>query len=178
MRPDSPVFYALFLASVAFFGFLFYLLLGIKNYTFIRRRESYYLLNSLLFLSVFGLFFSADRSGLFVLKQILTGVASFLLFREAFNILTEEEHVLSIETSKFATALVFSLMIFQIIWAISILPIGFINSASLALLCVLILEDLAINHWSGTLTRRLMLRDASFFLFMVAIIFVASKWVL
>ncbi len=177
-RPDMPLFFWIYLLAAGFLGFLFYLLLGIKNLSFIHRKESYYFLTGCLLLMIFSLLFSADRTGDFLLKSFIAVSGVYLVFRESFDLFTAESNGLRVSLFKSSTAAIFSLLLFQGVWGISLLPIGFINSASLVLLFVLVLEDLAINHWEGTLTRRLMLRDASLFMFAVALIFAGSKWVL
>src|SRR3989344_5651930 len=68
--------------AVLFFSAIFYLILGIKNFMFIRRSRLYYVSALLLFYSIFNLFFLADKSELFLLKYGLVFLASYLLLRE------------------------------------------------------------------------------------------------
>src|SRR3989344_5321177 len=71
-----------FLVLVIILSILFGLILGIKNLIFIKREPFYYILNGLLFLIVFTLFFISEKSELFFFKYLFTGLAAFLLSRE------------------------------------------------------------------------------------------------
>ena len=57
-----------------------------------------------------------------------------------------------------------------------LLPIGFINSSALALLFALVLQDLAIYHFSGNLTRQVILRNITLVAILAVIIFASSNW--
>jgi hypothetical protein len=165
-----------------FLGFLFFLLLGIKDLIFVHRQQFSYFLNSLLFLAVFVCFFAANSgSGYFVFKYLAVFSAVFLLLLGPISPIRLISPIGSISPISpigpiklIAAGLSFGLV--QILWAISLLPFSFLNSASLALLAVLILEDFAVHRLSGTISRRLVLRNITLFLILSLVIFAATKW--
>lgn len=164
-----------FLIFFAFFwGLLFFLLLGIKNLVFVRRRSIYYFLNSVLFLIIFLFFFRSDKSYLFFLKYLLSGLALFLILRE-FLLFEFRE---SARGAKVIDLISFSLafLILGIVWGIALLPLGFINSAILALINILILRDFAFHHLAGTISRQIVLKNTTLFLVLNIIVFIFSKW--
>lgn len=71
---------------------------------------------------------------------------------------------------------VLAFVLTQLSWAVNLLPIGGLNSASLALLIALILNDLTIHHLSGTLNRQIVLRNATIFIVLTLLVFGASGW--
>ncbi|MBI2011122.1 MAG: hypothetical protein HYS89_02770 [Candidatus Colwellbacteria bacterium] len=136
-------------------------------------------MNGLLFLTTFILFFVSGKSELFFVKYLLTGLAAFLLSREFFSFNLGE----SLESFKSMTssgrnlgALAFGFLMLQALWAIAILPLGFLNAASLTLLVSLILEDFFIEHWSGAMNRKIILRNITLFLVLGLVILGASRW--
>ncbi len=159
-----------------FFGFLFFLLLGIKDLIFIRREPLYYLLNSLLLLTVFVYFFSFNdfyRPFRFLVNSLAAFSAVFFLFKEFLAIavsvpLGNQKRNLMAVGSAFLSL--------QFLWVVAFLPFRSLNAASLALLIALILEDFIVHHLSGTINRRIVLRNVTMFLILAMIIFGASKW--
>lgn len=159
-----------------FFGFLFFLLLGIKNLIFIKREPLYYLLNGFLLLTVFVFFFSLNyfyQPFWFLVKSLAVFSATFFLFKEFLTVvisapLGSQKKNLMAGGSAFLSL--------QFVWTIGFLPFSVINAASLALLVALILEDFIIHHLSGTLNRQITLRNITMFLVLAMIIFGASKW--
>lgn len=159
-----------------FLALLFFLLLGIKNLIFIRREPLYYLLNSLLFLTVFIYFFSSnnfDQPFWFLIKSLAIFSATFFLFKEFLTVsvpvpLGSQKMNLMAVGSAFLSL--------QFLWVIAFLPFRSLNTASLALLVALILEDFIVHHLSGTINRRIVLRNITMFLILAMIIFGASKW--
>ncbi|MBI3638680.1 hypothetical protein HY227_02990 [Candidatus Wolfebacteria bacterium] len=170
----------LFSAAV-FWSAMFFILLGIKNMVFIRRQPIYFFLNSFLFAGAFILFFIEKKSDFFALNYLLLGVAAYALFKEflVFNFeISGDPARPMVFARKKLISLIFAFLTLQLVWAISILPIGFLNSASLALLMVLIFQDFSLHNWSGILERKIILRNATIFLIMSLIIFAFSRWAL
>jgi len=160
-------FYFLLLAAFVL-GLILFLILGTKNLVFIHRQPIYYIFNSILLLAVFILFFNADKSSFFLLKYIGTGLAIFYLFKEFL--------FYSFGLKKNLIAAVFAFLTLQLVWGVVLLPIGFINSSALALLFALVLQDLAIYHFSGNLTRQVILRNITLVAILAVIIFASSNW--
>lgn len=153
-------------------GILFFVLFGIKDLAFVKRREIYYFFNCFLLLAVFGLFFGADKQHFFIFKYLAASAAVFLLSAELLNLMLPA----LVGVKKNLVAGVFALSAVQFLWAVAFLPIGFANSAALMTVIVLFLEDFIVHHFSGTLNRRLILRNATAFLILILAIFAASEW--
>ncbi len=157
-----------------FFGFLLFLILGIKNLIFIRREPVYYFLNGLLILSIFVFFFrSEDASGLFFIEYLVLFAALLLLLKE-FLIFSLSGLPHSAKRNLIICGTAF--LIVQLLWAINLLPINFLNAASLVLLMTLILQDFVIQYFKGTINRQVILRNTTVFLVLALIIFGASNW--
>lgn len=165
------------LAICLFFGFLLFLLLGIKNLSFVHRQPLYYFYGALMFLTIFIVFFNSDKSRFFAVKYLAVGLAIFLIFREFLGVIEETEGIAGFPLKKNLYSLVFTFLILEFIWVAALLPLGFLNAASLAILLVLVLEDLIIHHFGGTLDRRLILRNITVFLILTLAIFGASIWI-
>jgi len=161
------------LVIIVCLGFLFFLLLGIKNLIFIKREPFYFLLNGLSLLAIFILFFFSDKSHLFFVKYLLAFFAIAFLFKEFLNF-SISEPLNPQKKNLFAWGTAF--LILQLLLVISLLPISFLNAASLSLLIMLILQDFIVHHFSGTISRQLVLRNITVFLILTLVIFGASKW--
>lgn len=154
-------------------GILFYWLLGIKNLVFAHRSAVYYLLNSFLFFLVFFFFFLIDKSRSFWFQYLAAGLAVFLLSKEFLSFFISD-----FPKRKTLAAAGFSFLVLELLWAVSLLPIGFLNSSALTLFAVLILMDFVIHHFNGTLTRKVILRNITSWIVLSIVIFAASKWAL
>jgi hypothetical protein len=147
--------------------------LGIKNLIFVKRGPFYYLLNGLLLLAIFILFFFSAQPHLFFVKYLLVFFAITFLFKEFLNFFILE----SLNPQKRnLVVLGTAFLMLQLLWVIKLLPISFLNAASLALLIVLILQDFIGHHLSGTISRQLVLRNITVFLILSLVIFGASRW--
>ena len=160
----------IFVIADIFFSFLFYLILGLKNLAFISRGQWYSALNLFLFYATFVIFFLSDRGGYFIPKSLVVFFAAFLLFREFVKFSAPEFKRRNL------IAWVLALVIFEAVWAVSLLPLGFLNSANLMILPVFILSDLTSRYARGSLSRRAILVDVSIFILLMLTIFIASKW--
>ena len=162
----------------AVFGVLFFLLLSIKNLVFVNRRAIYHFLNNFLFAAGFLNFFLADKSQLFFVKYLLVFGAIFLLFKEA--TFFEKQYInvggLAAAFNDKLMAAIFAFVVFQFIWAIVLLPLGFLNASALALVVALTIKDLMMARLSGNLDRQLVLRNITIFIIFSLIIFAASSW--
>lgn len=168
----------LFLIYSLFTGILFFLLLGIKNLAFINRYQIYQLLNNFLFFLIFIAFFSADKSQLFFPKYLILFTLSFFLFKELLNWnFSRFESLMEIPAKKINVySIFFSFLLGQFFWAIALLPIGFLNSAVLALVFILAAKDIIINYLEGKIDKNLVLKNITMVVIFSIIIFAVSKW--
>ncbi len=151
----------------------FFVLLGLKNLIFINRRPIYCFLNGVLVFTIFSLFFWSDRTGnFFFVKYLLTFSTFLFLFKEFLNV-SREGHGAQ-KNNLFAWSI--SFLVLQIVWALSFLPINFLNAGALTLLIVLIFQDFVSGHLSGSIDRRLILRNITVFIVLALAIFGASSW--
>ncbi len=158
-----------------FFGSIFFLLLGVKNLIFVHRQHIYYFFNGFLFLAIFVLFFLSGNSGMFFIKYFLVFLAVAFLSKE-FLYFSFPDSLSSSKKNLVAYGAAF--LIIQFLWGISLLPLSFLNAASLALLVALILQDFFVHHFSGTMNRQIILRNITLFLILGLVVLGASKWAL
>ncbi len=155
------------------FGLILFFMLGIKNMIFKHRSAIYHLVNASLFLMLFAFFFASDLFSLFLVKYLLLFSAVFVLFREFLNF-SAPEALNSNKNNLISSGVAF--LISQFVWVIALFPFYFLNASSLMLLTLLILEDFSVNYLSGTINRRIILRNITMFLVLSLVIFSASKW--
>jgi hypothetical protein len=159
------------LIAIAFFSFLFYLILGIKDLLFSRRYEWNFIKNLLLIYSIFIVYFLTDKYNFFALKYSAIFIAIFLIIQEWFfwlEIKFPKRYRLS--------ALVFSFLILQLLWAVSILPLGFINSATIMTIFVYLMFDFCVNHFKGSINKKLVVRNSIILILSLFIIFLSTNW--
>ncbi len=154
-----------------FFGFLFYLLLGIKNMMFLRRKQWYYVLNLAVLYLGFGLFFNAGSGVSFVLKSLGLFFFVALLVREFFKFHEQENSRL-----RAVAILIAAFVIMQFAWAITLLPIGFSSSASLLVALSFILTEYIQRYLQGDLSARFIRLNLLFLLTLICVIFFSSTW--
>ncbi|MEK7593431.1 MAG: hypothetical protein AAB464_01820, partial [Patescibacteria group bacterium] len=149
------------------FGALFFILLAIKNLFFINRENYYHFLNNFLFFAVFLIFFQIDKTRFFWLWYLVLFFAVFALFKEP---LVQRNYFPS-KIDLLAACL--AMVIIQYAWALSLLPIGFLNSLVLMTTGALILKDLLANYLNGLLSRRIVLKNITLFVIFSLIVFIA-----
>lgn len=159
-----------FFAAV-FYAFLFYIILGLKNLVFINRVNWHQALHLSLFYVLFMFFWGLDGATPFLLKLSGIFLTSLFLLREFFKVAAVDFSKRSI-----AASWVFALLVVEAVWAISWLPIGFLNSAALALLAIFVLINLILHYFKGTLNKKIVLSAITFFILFMLLIFITSKW--
>lgn len=167
---------SIILASLSFF-----LMLGFKNLLFLKRAFFYNILNNLLFLLAFLMFFFLANQDFFWLRYLAVTAAGYFLFKEFFLLypmfLEGRAQIMPVSSKK-ATLLSFSFafLVSQFFWVNSLLPIGFLNSSAVLMVIVLIFKDLTSNYLNGLLDKRVVLKNITIFIIFTLIIFAASKW--
>ena len=163
---------ALFLPGLALFSFIFYLILGIKDYFFVKRSRLYYISALLIFYLIFIEFFLSDKSQLFLLKYLGVILALFLLFKEWLSVIPS----FHFPKREAVAAAVAALIGAQFLWVIALLPIGFISSANLMILLVFTLADFLLKHFTGGISKEFLIQHLFFFLILSVLIFWTSNW--
>lgn len=160
------------LASLLF-GTLFFLLLGIKEFVFLRRQAIFNLLSGSLYFAISGIFFVADKdaSGLFLSYFLLSFTAFYLLIKESVDFFMEDAP----KRKKDLLVIGSTLLVMEFLSIVSVLPIGFLNSSALIVLIVFILEDLVYHHLKGALDRQIVLNNITILIICLLFIFATSK---
>ncbi|MEK7624405.1 MAG: hypothetical protein AAB404_01615 [Patescibacteria group bacterium] len=176
LRFFGSSFYLAFLGCLVF-SYLFYLLLGLPALVFRNRQPVYLLFNTGLFLAIFLLFFGADKLKYFLTINFLLFLVVFFLFKECFDFLRSAVHnSLFIVHNPGFVSLVFAFLSLELFWAISLLPIGFINLAVLETLFVFLTRDFTLAYFSGRLDRRFLIYHFVVFVVLISLIFTVSRW--
>jgi hypothetical protein len=153
------------------FGFLFFILLGIKNVTLVRRREWHTVLFIALVYGISLLFFTSITNGNPWVDVLLLGLFSYLLLREYFVI---QEHVKSRALT--VITLTLSLLIIEVAWAISLLPLGFSKAASVLTLLAMMSAGVTDRYLRGTLTARFLRLSLIVVLVLIVLVFLSVRW--
>lgn len=159
------------LPAILFFSVLFYLILSIKEFSFVRRYEWNFAKNILLIFSVFLVYFMSGNYSFFYLKYLALFVAVFLLIKEWLFWLEP-----NFPKRYNFIALVFSFLVLQLGWAVSILPLGFLNSASLMTVFAYIMFDSCADYFKGTLTSKQITKNFIILTLSFAAIFFFTNW--
>lgn len=167
------------LAMVFASAALFYVAIGLRGLFFVYRSIWHYLLCLLLFYGAFIGFFSADKSHFFFLKVAAIFFFILILFKELLgNLVPAEDDQSSSRALIRASAVsgLCALMLSEVIWAISLLPLGVVNSANLAVLAGFFIMDFARMYHQNSLNPRSILLDLTVFMALAIGIFAASVW--
>lgn len=151
------------IATAALLGLCAFVILGIKNLVIINRSSAYYLLNAVLFWlvfsSIFGAIFQSGSSPYALFVYAVGGAFIFFILRESFSL---------------PVSAVFAFLVAQIVWVISLLPLGPFNSAALALVFTLVLEDIGAQAICKTPPKNFFLKELTLFTALLMLIFVFS----
>lgn len=150
---------------------IFYLILGVKNLVLMNRSFLYRIFHLAVFYGVFILFFSGERKSALWLLAIF--LVAWLLYRNLFKF---QDFVLVSWRRCSVASGVLALLTVEFLWAISFSPIDLVQSATLSLLTVFVLGDLAIKYFNQQLTRKLILADITLFVLLSLFIFLMSRW--
>lgn len=150
-----------------FIGLLLFMLIGIKDLVFVRRRELSQLLYFLILGFVIYMYFPA--SGLN--SQILIFLFIALLFRELYSSLLEGKQRKSLLIS-----LVYGLVAIELSWATSLLPLSHFSISAIIVATLFIAHDFTLNHKLSSISRRLVLRDFIVFVATSLIAIFSSTW--
>ncbi len=161
--------YYFFLSGV-YSAVIFYLILGVKDLIFVRRADWHRVLNLALAYGAFLLFFYYSQE--FFLAKILTLFFVTLFLLRIFSAIGGS----AFGGKKRLVYWLLAFLILEAVWAVSFLPIGFVNSAGIVALVYFTLTDLSLRYLENKLTRRKILTDATIFVLLLLAIFAFSRW--
>lgn len=150
-----------FFVTAIYFSFLFAVLIGIKDLILIKREVWHRVLNLALAYPVFLLFFFHSQNN-YYLKLFIVFLAIFFLVKDLIK-------------KRFLIWLAAFLML-ESVWAIGILPFGFIGAANLALLIYFTLTDVLILYSIGRINRSRTLTAITLFVLLTLLFFAFSRW--
>ncbi|MCL5017580.1 MAG: hypothetical protein M1155_02905 [Patescibacteria group bacterium] len=157
--------------AIVAFSFIFYIILGIKELAFARRPKWNYAKNILLSYLIFLTYFLSNRYDWFFGKYFLVFFGIVLLVTEWLFWLEKD-----FLKRRRVIALVISFLSLQLLWAVSLLPLGFINSATLMTVFVYIMLDFCKHHFRGTISKELIWKHFLVLCFSFAVIFAFTNW--
>lgn len=157
--------------TIVFCAFLFFLILGLKNLYLTKKNYWYYLLNLGLFYGLFLNYF-IKIDDYFLAKLFLVFLASFFLFREFLKIFTQK-----VSRENNLLSFVSALLIGQLAWIVSWLPIGPIAGANSLFIFVYSIENLIILRTEGKLKDgKAIIKNAIVFGLLLLVIIITSQW--
>lgn len=160
----------------AVFGFAFFMLLGLKNFYFLRRDDKLNILTSLVYFLIAAVFFVVDKNGGW--NFIFYFLVSFAAFYGVLKEFLDFSHPEFPKTKKALITISSVFLIMELAVAAALLPIGFLNSSVLILLFIFILEDFISYHLTGKMDRQMILNNVTILIVGTLFIFAASKWTL
>ncbi len=169
----APIFFNKFYNILVFIFFVlaFYIILALKEFVLVKRTWWHYSLTIfLLYLATLFVSFKINLNNFLILSTTFS-LSSFLLMSEFMQIGLGLNYRRSVVVSG-----VFSFLLFQGFWVVSILPLGFIGVANLLSLGIFMFMDLAINFYTNQLNWRLIWQRFILFLVLVLFIFYSTKW--
>lgn len=164
------------LTSALLLAILFFLLLGIKDLAFTKRSRMHGVLLFLVLTALTGLFLHAfDEWGgtSLLLASAGFGILFFLLGKDLFRIVAGESSWYG--RVPFVVGLV-SFLIWQLLWALLFLPLGFLHRYFLALLVLLVGGWLIALKLRGKLTVPALIVGFSAFFAFAVVLLVSVRW--
>ena len=159
------------LIATLYFGATLFILALAKNPIFLSRALIYKISFTAIFFAIFIALFSSGITRNFIFKEILIFLISIFLFSEFLR----ESISLNLRRV-FLFCLIFSLIVLECFWAVSFLPIGFINTSILLTLITYLIANFLLEHLKGVLSRRKILEHFSIFVALILFVFFLSKW--
>lgn len=152
-------------------AFLFFLIIGLKNSYLTKKNYWYYLLNLGLFYGLFLNYF-IKIDDYFLIKLSLVFLTSFFLFREFLKIFAKQ-----VSRENNLLSFILSLLVGQLTWIISWLPIGPIAGANLLFLFVYSVENIITLRTEGKLKdKKVIIKNAFIFGLLLLVIIITSQW--
>lgn len=152
-------------------GLVIFLFLGVKNLHFLNRHAFHLLAHSLLIVWLSLLLFHGSLGSLSLLWFFLW---MWLLLREYLVSRNRNDEASTPLIN--ATAAAGALVAAELGWAISLLPIGFIEETALFSALFFLAEDVIYYAINGALDKRTAVRNSILAAVMSAVIFLASSW--
>ncbi|MDO8584979.1 MAG: hypothetical protein Q7R85_02550 [bacterium] len=159
-------------AAGLFIAALFYMLLRLKELLFIRRLWWHEALHAgMLYLATLA-YFSVGVSEYFVLKHFGLGIVFFLLAYE----LLGTHGIPAYNFRQRIAALTLTLLFLEIVWVVTLLPIGYASAAGISALAGFTFLHLSVSAASGLLRRDTVAKHIALAGFFILLIAALSRW--
>ncbi len=162
--PDLGPLEALFAFSL---GVLMYLLVGVKDMLFIKRKETTQLLYSLIFFMGVYLYFSSSS----LASQIWLFFFSLFLFRELYVLLSDGSR-----KGQMLVSVVSSLIGVELAWGFGLLPLSSSSASIIVTAGVFIVNDIFMAYKLGTIAEKTLRREITTVIALSLIILIFSRW--
>jgi len=164
-----------------YFGVLFavawFLLLGVKQLFFLKRPQAYAMMSGILFFVGSLFFFWRLDPVQYFAALLVFFIFTALLFWEFYSFAAAG--AVSSEAAKqgaFIFAAVFSLVLLELGWAVSLLPIGFLSSAAFLFLIFSVIEHSFFDYIAGSLHKNRIVFNGAVLILGTIIVLMFSSW--
>lgn len=159
--------------AAAYFGVSLFILNLAKNPLFLFREFIYKIGFVAVFLPLSIVFFITGATQNFIFKELIIFLFAAFMFSE----FLQESTILTLTPRKKALfSLIFGLIAAEFFWAVSLLPIGSINSSIFLVLVVYSIANFLLDHLKGVLNRKKILEHFTVFIILTLLIFASSQW--
>ncbi len=148
-------------------GALMYLLVGVKDMLFIKRKETTQLLYSLIFFMGSYLYFSNAS----LVGQLWLFLFSLLLFRELYGLLSEGS-----SNGRTLIAIIPSLIGVELAWGLGLLPLSSSSASIIVTTGVFIANDIFMAYKLGTIAEKTLRKEIMSSIALTVIILIFSRW--
>ncbi len=162
--PDLGSLEALF---AFFLGALMYLLVGVKDLLFIKRKETTQLLYSLIFFMGAYLYFS----NISLAGQLWLFFFSLFLFRELYVLLSDGSR-----NGQTLIVMVTSLIGVELAWGLGLLPLSSSSASIIVTTGVFMVNDIFMAYKLGTIVEKTLRREMAISIALTFVILVFSHW--
>lgn len=162
--PDLGSLEALFAFSL---GALMYLLVGVKDMLFIKRKETTQLLYSLIFFMGAYLYFSNAS----LVGQLGLFFFSLFLFRELYILLSHGSR-----NGRILVSVVSSLIGVELAWVLKLLPLSSSSASIIVTAAVFITNDIFMAYKLGTIAEKTLRQEIVTVILLSLAVLIFSRW--
>lgn len=162
--PDLGSLEALFVFSL---GVLMYLLVGVKDLLFIKRKETTQLLYSLIFFMGVYLYFSNAS----LVGQLGLFFFSLFLFRELYILLSDGSR-----NGRMLVSVVSSLIGVELAWVLKLLPLSSSSASIIVTAAVFITNDIFMAYKLGTIAEKTLRQEIVTVILLSLAVLIFSRW--
>lgn len=164
----------LWVPAIIISSLLFAVLVGVKDMHLVYRREWHCVLHLAFAYELFALLFL--REELRSSPLLLLGVFALLLFLLLEYLTVNERGMVATPSLRASVAGALSLLTLEMLWAVRLLPLGFINAANAVFIFFFVAHGITIRAFEKTLTRKSLFTLVSLFVVLFCLVLFTSHW--